>query len=89
MPEKLYNELVILEFDKLKHLYFVTTPDEETKRAYGVTSILGVLNKPALMFWSANMAAKYVEDNLMPGKALDEIEIKNLAEGAKNAHKIK
>ena len=51
MVEKypLYQGKVILEFDSQNHIYSV-----EGKQVYGVTNIIGVLAKPALIFWASN-----------------------------------
>lgn len=42
------NELI---FDEKRHVYTL-----DGRRMYGVTSILGVINKPALIQWAANLA---------------------------------
>lgn len=46
-------------FDEKKHLYTL-----DGKPLTGVTTILGVLNKPALIQWAANEAVKYVRANV-------------------------
>lgn len=79
---KHYNDTVELVFDTKKHHY---TWEGET--VDGVTSILGVINKPALVYWSANQAAEYVEANLPLNTPLDEVQKKGLVEGAKKAHR--
>ena len=79
---ELYDKTIKLQFDAKKHHY---TVDGQT--VDGVTSILGIINKPALVYWSANKAAEFVEKNLTPGKALDELEIKKLSSGCKTAHR--
>lgn len=86
MTEKyeLYNGKVILEFDPVKHFYSING-----KSVYGVTSVTGVLDKPALIYWAVNQAVEYLEANLQAGKALDEVQIKNLLEGARTAHRQK
>ncbi len=71
-----------IEFDDSQHKYFI-----EDQQIPGVTSITGVLHKPALMYWAANCAGDYIEEELSPGEALDEVEINELAEGARRAHK--
>ena len=83
---KLYNGEVELVFDgrPYKHIYTV-----DDRVVYGVTSIIGVLDKPALMYWAVNMAGEYLQENLKPGVALDEIEIGNLIKNAKSAHRQK
>lgn len=77
----LYQGKVILEFDSQKHAYSVNG-----KPVYGTTSITGVLNKPALMYWAVNQAIDFIQANLKPGIALDEVQIKGLLEEAKKAH---
>jgi len=78
---KLYGGETELVFDSMKHQYSV---DGET--IPGTTSVLEIISKPGLMFWSANMAAEYFKENLVPGKALDEIQIENIYKEAKRAH---
>ena len=80
----LYKGEVELTFDKVKHLYLANG-----EKAHGVTSILGALAKPALIFWAANKAAEYIRENLEPGVAYDELQIQEFVEGAKNAHRKK
>jgi hypothetical protein len=78
---KLYDDKVILNFDPNKHVYFVGN-----KRVYGVTSITGVLGKPALMYWAVNQAIDFIKLNIKPGVAYDEVQLKSLLESAKKAH---
>lgn len=78
---KLYGNKVILEFEPKNHTYSVNG-----KQVWGVTSITGILDKPALKYWAVNQAIDYIQANLEPGKALDEIQIKNLLQEAKYAH---
>jgi hypothetical protein len=77
-----YNGTVKLLFNKAKHHYTL-----DGKTIDGVTSIIGIKNKPALVAWAANMAAEYVKNHIVAGKALDEIEIQQLVDGAKKAHR--
>lgn len=46
-------------FDVVNHVHTL-----DGKRLYGITTILGVINKPALVQWSANMAVGAIEENL-------------------------
>ena len=70
----LYGGEVELTFDPAKHHYRV-----HGEYAPSVTGIIDVLNKPALPRWAAKECSLYLLDNLEPGKALDEIEIADLA----------
>ena len=79
---KLYKGEVELVFNEAKHLYTVGG-----KRVFGATSILRVINKPALMYWAVNLAAAHGEANWEPGKSYDEIEISEIIKDAKYAHR--
>lgn len=57
---KLADNLYIPENFEDDHRYFA---DPQKKKQYtGVTTILGVLNKPALVDWAARMAVEYVQE---------------------------
>lgn len=79
---KLYNNEIELCFDPTTHTY---TVDNEI--IYGVTSICGILNKPAILFWAVNKAVDYIDKNLKVGVAVDEIGKVNLLKEAKYAHR--
>ena len=79
---KLYKGAVSLLFDDVKHLYTV-----DGVPVNGVTTVLGVINKPALVYWSANKAAEYVDLYLPVGSVVDEISKKELVAGCKTAHR--
>lgn len=79
---KLYNGRIILSFDKDRHIYSVGK-----KKVYGVTSIVGVIDKSGpLKYWAVNMAIEVLQKKLIPGQSLDELEIQYLLEEAKKAH---
>jgi hypothetical protein len=80
----LYNNTIELVFDPSKHVY---TVDGEV--VSGVTTVLKVISKPALVPWAAKMTAEHVDSVLKPGVALDELEIKQLVDDAKFAHRKK
>jgi len=67
------------QFNEGSHLYTL-----DGRPLTGVTTVLSVLAKPALIQWSANMATDYVRDNLTDLKDLEEV----LAV-AKTAHRLK
>jgi len=77
----LYDKKVELIFDDIRHTY-----EANGELVYGTTSITGVLDKPALKFWAVNMAIGVLEEKLVPGESLDEVEIKSLLEDARRAH---
>ena len=80
---ELYNGEVKLEFDSFRHVYTLLP---EGRKIPSVTTILSVINKPALISWSANMAVDYVQANLRPGQSLDELHINSLLKEARIAH---
>lgn len=90
---KLYKGEVVITFNDegKKHLYLVN--DEKNNIhdsvADGVTSILSVINKPALIPWAINQMAKNLEENLKTGKVYDELEKEKLIETAKKIYKDK
>lgn len=55
----------------------------------GVTSVLSTLAKPALIPWAVNETIGYLKENLRPGVAYDEIQIKDMLDEAKKAHRTK
>lgn len=87
----LYGSAVILEFDENRHRYYVTDEAMGMKKEWvpGCTSITGVIDKPALMGWAVKMTGEYIQENLKPGVALDEVQIKQLIVDAKRAHRQK
>lgn len=79
---KLYDGKIELVFEDSKHTY-----KANGEIVPGVTGVLGVIAKPALMYWAVNMGIEYLQKFLNPGVAYDEIQIKTLLEGARTAHK--
>ena len=79
---KLYGGEVELRFDSIMHRYSV-----DGKKVPGVTSIIGnTIPKPALMFWSANMASDYWKEAITPGATYDEVQLEMIWANAKKAH---
>lgn len=82
----LYNGEETLEFDERAHAY-----KWKGKFVPGVTSILRLLDKPALVQWAANCAVQYITDGfLQKREAGDELETSSflsLCQEAKTAHR--
>jgi hypothetical protein len=83
-----YDGKVTLAFDEKAHIY-TATERGVTRESFGVTTVLSVISKPALVPWAAKMTAEYVRENLKPGVGLNEVEIATLCELAKGAHRKK
>jgi ATP-dependent exoDNAse (exonuclease V) beta subunit len=81
----LYGGRVRLTFDEAAHSYAVSVDGGAPELVPSVTSILKVIDKPALPRWAAKETAEYVGRTLKPGVMLDEIAIKNLVRDAKRA----
>jgi hypothetical protein len=91
IKNKLYNETVTLTFDALRHRYFW---EEEKKEVTSVTTILDIINKPALIPWAVNCTTDYIFGNeekgilpqILPGKSYDEIQLHSIREKARSSH---
>ncbi len=82
----LYGGAVLLRFDRVRHHYFVTE-NGSTRRVPSVTQIISVLEKPGLLQWGANCGAELLAKRLRPGQALDEVEIAELCDAIRFAHR--
>src|SRR3990167_6973357 len=51
-------EIPVFRFDPVKHRYYLGE-----KQLTGVTTILGVLAKPALIQWAANETVRYIKEH--------------------------
>lgn len=80
----LYNGEVDLFFNPAKHHYRANG-----EYINGVTTALGIIDKPQLMYWAVNMALEKVASAWFPDRAFDEIYIQNVLREAKRAHTVK
>lgn len=71
-------------FDSATHSYYIGD-----KRATGITTIIGVLAKPALIGWAAKMATEHAATLIKPGKSYTKDELAAFFEEAKGAHNKK
>ena len=88
----LYGGEVILTFNPKTHIYTVDDEKNGLKgfRPDSVTGITGIADKSgALMGWAVKMGAEFLEEQLKPGVALDEVQIKELISDMKRQHRIK
>ena len=53
-----------IDFDPVKHEYFVTGGGYDREKFPSVTTILNIISKPALIFWAANITVDYINQNL-------------------------
>jgi hypothetical protein len=75
---------VTVTFDDSRHRYEV-----DGKVVPGVTTVLGIVNKPALVPWAAKMAAEEFTRQIKPGVAYDEVSLSAIAEDIKRSHRAK
>lgn len=73
-------------FDPATHKYLI-----DGKPATGVTTIIGVLAKPALIGWAARMAVEFMEKAITSGEydLTDKAVLGDLLKEAENAHRKK
>lgn len=74
----------MVDYDPANHIYYV-----EDQPVNGITDALKVINKPFLIPWALKMGGEYIEENLVAGQKLDELEVKRLIEGMKKAYRQK
>jgi hypothetical protein len=58
----LYNGQVTIKFDEDNHRYWLA--GDKMERLRGVTTIINILDKPALIPWAVNVAISYVREHL-------------------------
>lgn len=86
---KHYDDKYVLTFnpDDSRERYAVDGPGMKNLPFSGTTSITGaVLAKQGLTWWAAKCAGDYIQANLKPGVALDELQIDKLVYDAIRAH---
>lgn len=81
----LYNGDVMLKFDPIKHVYWANGKKVDNS----ISGALKVIDKPALIPWALKMAGEYLQERLVPGKSLDEIQILDVIKNMKMAHRRK
>jgi len=81
IPNILYSGEVELLFNEGKHAYYV-----DSQKIPSVTTILSVLNKPALIGWAANQATDFLMEEIKAGVAYDEVQLKTAFDMARKAH---
>lgn len=84
--EKPNIELKEFTFDEKEHLYKLNG-----KPMTGVTTILGVIAKPSLIQWAANMACDHINDNFPSVEEImkNPLAISQLIKEARTAHRTK
>ncbi len=83
---ELYGGQVLLRFDRIRHRYSIAEAGH-TIEVPSVTQIISVLEKPGLLQWAVNCAAELLAERLRPGQALDEVEIADLCDAIRFAHR--
>jgi len=77
---KMYDGNVLLEFDPSKHVYMhngIVVPN--------VTTVTGVINKPALIPWAVNATIEWIEDQFLPQVEYKGSEVIGIVKNSKNA----
>lgn len=92
LKEKVQDRTVTIgaySFDEVNHVHTL-----DGKPLTGVTTILGVIAKPMLIQWSANMAVEYIANEIKPGRIIQTGDagkeyLETLFKEAKVAHRKK
>jgi hypothetical protein len=72
----LYDGKVRLTFNAQKHSYIAEDLERgQTFYPRSVTQVVGILDKPALVYWAANATCDYLRTKILPGQSYDEIEL--------------
>ncbi|MCK9461622.1 MAG: PD-(D/E)XK nuclease family protein [Proteobacteria bacterium] len=88
---QLYGGKVELEFREFCHRYYVKNEGEEkASLKTGVTTFLGVLNKPALIPWAVGKAIDYISDEwkkIESGEVkFEDLDVNEILYNAEKAH---
>lgn len=71
-------------FDPVRHRYII-----DDKFIIGVTTVTGVIDKPALINWAVKITLEYVEACLQPNKKYHGLEIGEIIAAAREQHTIR
>jgi len=85
----LYNGDVKLEFNPGGHRYTIYIKGVKQFATCGVTTVIGILDKPALVQWSSNMCSDAWIEGLNNADKIDELTIATLAKTAKLAWRVR
>lgn len=85
----LYNGDVRLEFSPTSHRYNIFHKGVKLYGTCGVTTVVGVMDKPQLVQWSANMTNDAWIEGLSKAEKIDEVVVSTLAKTAKLAWRVK
>lgn len=80
---KLYKNKVTILYEDRRHRYVWEEQDREVK---SVTTVLRVINKPALVPWAANAAVDCIVDLIKPGNSYDELELADIWDQGRASH---
>jgi hypothetical protein len=80
----LYDGDIILRFDSAKHTYHVIKKGKEYK-VPSVTTVCGIINKPALIPWAVKQAVELCKGAIAPGSEYGEVYLEQVWDAAKKA----
>lgn len=84
----LYGGKVILQYEPGKHKYTAIEEDGSIIPAPSITTVLGVINKAALLQWAVNQAINHLRARLYDGGEFDVEDLERFLDEAKYAHKF-
>jgi len=84
----LYGGKVTLKYDDAKHKYIAVEEDGTIIVPPSITTVLGVVNKPALVQWAVNVAINHLRSRLFDGGEFEVEDVERFLDEAKYAHKF-
>jgi hypothetical protein len=84
----LYGGKVILKYDDARHKYVAVEQDGTVVNAPSITTVLSVVNKPALMQWAVNCAIDHLRARLYDDGEFTVEQLEKFLDEAKYAHKF-
>ncbi|HOH62093.1 MAG TPA: hypothetical protein PK698_06455 [Bacilli bacterium] len=83
MDFKLYNGSVEISFTESNHSYWIKDNGKK-RRLAGVTTFIGILDKPAIVPWAVGLTVEYIRDHIADLQSMDANELLNRAKEEAN-----
>jgi hypothetical protein len=83
----LYGGKVILRYEDKTHKYVAVEEDGQVIKPESITTILSVVNKPALVQWAVNCAISHLRSRLYDGGEFSPEDLDTYLDEAKYAHR--
>jgi len=84
-----YSGEIEIIFSAESHRYQITDRGVKISGTLGVTTVLGILDKPQLLQWAVNMTVESFNESLTPGTVIDESNLIQISKKASLAWREK